>query len=65
MFLERGSNENANRLIKRFIAKGKNISEVSKKEIKKIESWLNHYPRKLFNGKTSEEMYRNLFRKVY
>lgn len=44
------------KLIRRFILKGKNISEISKKEIKEIERWLNHYPRRLFLGKTSEEI---------
>ena len=40
---ERGSNENANRLIRRFIAKGKNIDKYSDKEIKEIEDWINNY----------------------
>lgn len=60
---ERGSNENNNKLIRRFISKGKNISEVSKKEIKEIEKWLNRYPRKIFNGKSSEEIYERYLTK--
>ena len=60
---ERGSNENANKLIRRFIPKGTDIDIISKKKIKEIERWINNYPRQLFHGKTSEEMYKNFFRK--
>ena len=43
---ERGSNENANKLIRRFIAKGKNIDKYNDMEIKKIEDWMNNYREK-------------------
>lgn len=45
---ERGSNENANRLIRRHIPKGVNFDKKSKTEIKEIETWINNYPRKIF-----------------
>lgn len=61
---ERGSNENANKLIRRFIPKGVDIDTISKKRIKEIERWINNYPRQLFHGKTSEEIYKNFFRKI-
>ena len=41
-------------LIRRFIPKGTDITE---EELKSIEEWMNNYPRKLFNGKSSKEMY--------
>ena len=50
---ERGSNENANKLIRRFIPKGSDISEFSHDRIKMIEHWINNYPRRLFNGLSS------------
>ena len=53
---ERGSNENANRLIRRFIPKGANIGKYTASEIKRIEHWINHYPRKMFDYKTANEM---------
>lgn len=53
---ERGSNENANKLIRRFIPKGTDIGKVSHKRIKMIEHWINNYPRKIFGGKSSEEL---------
>ena len=50
---ERGSNENANKLIRRFIPKGADIAEFSHERIKMIEHWINNYPRRLFDGKSS------------
>ena len=54
-FCERGSNENANKLIRRWIPKGAHISEFTDKYIKDIEEWINNYPRKLFNYLSSKE----------
>lgn len=50
---ERGTNENTNKLIRRFIPKGANIGKYTQKEINIIEQWINNYPRKIFGGKTS------------
>lgn len=50
---ERGSNENANKLIRRFIPKGSDIGKFSHERIKLIEHWINNYPRKQFDGKSS------------
>lgn len=54
---ERGSNENTNKIIRRFIPKGANISKYSKKEIKTIENWINNYPRRILKYKTAIEVY--------
>ena len=43
---ERGANECANKLIRRFIPKGTDISKYSKKFIRYIQHWLNNYPKK-------------------
>ena len=43
---ERGANENANKLIRRFIPKGADIANFSKRFIKFIQDWMNHHPRK-------------------
>lgn len=43
---ERGSNENANRLIRRWFPKG---TTTTPKEVAVVEKWINNYPRKLFN----------------
>ena len=51
---ERGSNENANRIIRRFIPKGCDISKFTKKQIQAIEDWINNYPRKILDFETAE-----------
>jgi len=53
---ERGSNENQNRMIRRFIPKGTDVSKISEKELKTIEEWINNYPRKILGYKTSNEL---------
>ena len=57
MFGEKGSNEKNNKLIRRHIPKGVNIGDIPEEAIKEIEDWMNNYPRKLFNGKSSNEVY--------
>jgi IS30 family transposase len=54
---ERGSNENTNKIIRRFIPKGADISKYTAKEIKRIEHWINNYPRRILNYMTSQEVY--------
>jgi len=53
---ERGTNENINKLIRRFIPKGTDIDVVSEERIKYIENWINNYPRRIFGYKSSKEM---------
>jgi len=53
---ERGSNENNNRLIRRFIPKGTRIDNISEIRIKEIENWINTLPRPMFKFKTALEM---------
>ena len=48
---EKGTNENHNRMIRRFFPKGTNFDEVSDDEIKAVEDWMNHYPRKKLGWK--------------
>ena len=54
---ERGSNENNNKLIRRFIPKGARIEDFSFTDIKRIEHWVNHYPRKIFDYKNSLQIF--------
>ena len=53
---ERGTNENINKLIRRFIPKGTDIGKYTKKQIKYIQHWINNYPRKIFGYKTASEL---------
>lgn len=57
---ERGSNENANRLIRRFIPKGIDITPISEEFIQHIENWINNYPRAMFNYKSTNEVLKEL-----
>jgi IS30 family transposase len=52
---ERGTNENHNRMIRRFIPKGTNIALLDEQEIQKIEDWMNDYPRKILAYKTPRQ----------
>lgn len=53
---ERGSNENQNKLIRRWIPKGDDIGLYSKKDIRMIQDWINGMPRKIFNGLSSSDL---------
>jgi IS30 family transposase len=53
---ERGSNENNNRLVRRFIPKGTSITNISEEFIQGIEDWMNNLPRPMFKYKTSLEV---------
>ena len=57
---ERGSNENANKLIRRFIPKGTDIGEFSPGRIKMIENWINNYPRRIFNGLSANDLLKQI-----
>jgi IS30 family transposase len=47
---ERGSNENANGMIRRFFPKGTDFGKVSLKRIQAVENWINDYPRRILGG---------------
>jgi len=49
---ERGTNENHNGILRRFIPKGSDIGLVSKKTIRETQDWMNTYPRKILGGMT-------------
>lgn len=55
---ERGSNENANKLIRKYIKKGEDIGNYTDGQIKDIEDRINNYPRRLFNGLSANEYKR-------
>ncbi|MCK8825245.1 IS30 family transposase, partial [Fuchsiella alkaliacetigena] len=55
---QRGSNENLNKMIRRFIPKGTSIKKFSRRDIKEIQKWMNNYPRKMFNFKSSDEIFK-------
>ena len=62
---EKGTNERHNGLIRRFIPKGKCISDYSSDDIIFIEEWMNTLPRKILNYKTPEELFEMHLDKIY
>jgi IS30 family transposase len=53
---ERGSNENANKLTRRFVPKGMDIGKLKESDLKRIERWMNNYPRRMFGYKSANDM---------
>lgn len=52
---EKGSNENHNRMIRRFFPKGTDFSQVTKRQVAAVQNWMNNYPRKVLNWLTPLE----------
>lgn len=53
---ERGTNENHNRMIRRFIPKGTDIADYTGADINKIQEWMNNYPRKILGYRTPKQV---------
>lgn len=54
---ERGSNENMNRMIRRFFPKGTNFDTVTKEQVAEAERWMNNYPRKLLGWRSAASLF--------
>jgi len=52
---EKGSNENHNRMIRRWFPKGTDFDHITKKRITALQNWMNGYPRKILDWKTPAE----------
>lgn len=57
---ERGLNENTNGLIRQYIPKGKDFTEVNEADIMRIQEQLNHRPRKSLGYATPYEVFTQL-----
>ena len=57
---QRGSNENANGLVREFLPKGMDLSQVSHQQLTAIEHALNHRPRKILNFHSPHEVFSQL-----
>lgn len=53
---EKGTNENHNRIIRRWFPKGTDFSKVTPKKIAAVQDWMNNYPRKILGWKTPNEV---------
>jgi IS30 family transposase len=54
---ERGSNENANKMIRRFVAKGRDIATFTNQSVASVESWINNYPRRILGFSTPSSLF--------
>ena len=61
---ERGTNENQNGFIRRFIPKGTAISGYSNVYINYVQNFINDYPRAIFNGENSTKRFEKELKKL-
>lgn len=54
---ERGSNENANKLIRRHYPKGTSFERVTHKAVRKLQDWINNYPREIFGYRCAADVF--------
>ena len=62
---EKGSVERHNRLIRRFIPKGKQISDYTPDQIYGVELWSSSLPRKILHYKTPDELFEDELDLIY
>ena len=54
---ERGTNENINKMIRRFLPKGTDFRKVTAAYIQRVETWINNYPREILGFETSGSLF--------
>ena len=57
---QRGTNENTNRLLRQYLAKGADLRTFSQADLDAIAHELNHRPRKTHGYRTPAEVYAGL-----
>lgn len=57
---QRGTNEKQNSLIRRFIPKGHSFDDISDDTVAAIEDWINRLPRKIFNYRSADEIFKSV-----
>ena len=54
---ERGTNEKQNALVRYFIPKGTDMTDLSEEEVQRVEDWINTLPRKILDYETPQERF--------
>lgn len=54
---ERGSNENWNGLVRRYLPKGTSFENLEEQDLRRIANTINNMPRKMFNYRTSRDLF--------
>ena len=55
---ERGTNENLNKMIRRWLPKGTNFDELAEEVLETITKWINNYPRKIHGFLSSDRVFQ-------
>ena len=61
---QRGSNEHANGMIRRYFPKGTDFAMITEAELQRALYLINHLPRKIHNGRTAHEVYYGINKKL-
>ncbi len=61
---ERGTNEVTNKMVRRKVPKGTNFDDKTDEEIKKIEGWINSYPRRIHGYRSAGELFTEELEKL-
>lgn len=61
---ERGSNENNNKLLRRHFPKGQSMKHKTQYDATQAQHFINGYPRELFGGRCSNDLFREQLEKI-
>ncbi len=61
---ERGTNENQNGFIRRFVPKGVSIRQFSDERLREIQDFINEYPRGIFDWQNSKKLFESELKKL-
>ena len=62
--LERGSNENGNRMIRRKVPKGTDFTGITVDDTLRVQRWVNEYPRGILGGRCAARVLMELAQEV-
>ncbi len=62
---ERGSNENQNKMVRRHYPKGYDFTAVTAADIRRLEKWINNYPREIFGFYCSADLYEACLNSIF
>ena len=62
---ERGTNENQNGFIRRFVPKGTSISSFSDDYLRNVQNFINNYPRAIFDGQSAQKKFSIELSKIH
>ena len=61
---QRGTNEHANGMIRRYFPKGTDFATITEKELQEAIYQINHLPRKIHRGRTAHEVYYGIRKRL-